>query len=161
MSRWGPSNVARSLPPRGRTTGSAARPSAILPLSEAKRLELESPGATLAEDSLKHRWFSMAETVRNLLRRKLRTALTVMGIMVGTLALTVMGSMLEKINLLVDVAALCSTTVSRSVRRPGGSLPGCAATRPGDAPPRCWRRWRWNTGCPTGRRSFPAASSSA
>lgn len=46
----------------------------------------------------------MIETWRNLWRRKLRTSLTILGIMVGTLALTVMGAMSEKINLLVDGA---------------------------------------------------------
>jgi putative ABC transport system permease protein len=64
----------------------------------------------------------MAETVRNLLRRKLRTALTVMGIMVGTLALTVMGSMSEKINLLVDGAAKFFNT--RVIVQPEAGVPG-------------------------------------
>jgi len=39
--------------------------------------------------------------LRNLLRRKLRTALTVGGIMIGVFALTVMGAMSEKLSLLV------------------------------------------------------------
>lgn len=46
----------------------------------------------------------MKETWRNLWRRKLRTSLTTLGIMVGVLALTVMGAMSEKINQLVDGA---------------------------------------------------------
>lgn len=46
----------------------------------------------------------MLETWRNFWRRKLRTFLTILGIVVGTLALTVMGAMSEKINLLVDGA---------------------------------------------------------
>ncbi|PIY96602.1 MAG: hypothetical protein COY66_03855 [Candidatus Kerfeldbacteria bacterium CG_4_10_14_0_8_um_filter_42_10] len=44
---------------------------------------------------------SMRILLRNLLRRKLRTALTVGGIMIGVFALTVMGAMSEKLSLLV------------------------------------------------------------
>ena len=64
----------------------------------------------------------MAESVRNLLRRKLRTALTIVGIMVGTLALTVMGAMSEKINLLVDGAARFFNT--RVIVQPEAAVPG-------------------------------------
>src|SRR3989339_722722 len=39
--------------------------------------------------------------LRNLMRRKLRTVLTIGGIMIGVFALTVMGAMSEKLNLLV------------------------------------------------------------
>lgn len=46
----------------------------------------------------------MKETWRNLSRRKLRTFLTVLGIVVGALALTVMGAMSEKLNTLVGGA---------------------------------------------------------
>ena len=64
----------------------------------------------------------MRETVRNLLRRRLRTTLTILGIVVGTLALTVMGAMSEKINLLVDGALRYYST--RVVVQPAGGLPG-------------------------------------
>lgn len=42
------------------------------------------------------------EIIRNLFRRKLRSALTLFGIVIGIYALTVMGSMSEKMNLLID-----------------------------------------------------------
>lgn len=64
----------------------------------------------------------MRETWRNLLRRRFRTALTVLGITVGTLALTVMGSMSEKINLLVDGALRYYGT--RVVVQPRAGVPG-------------------------------------
>lgn len=41
------------------------------------------------------------EIIRNMFRRKLRTFLTVFGIVIGVLALVVMGAMAEKINLLI------------------------------------------------------------
>src|SRR5438105_15450798 len=44
----------------------------------------------------------MLEILRNLTRRKLRTALTVLGITIGVLALTTMGSLAEKSNSLID-----------------------------------------------------------
>ena len=43
----------------------------------------------------------MIDILRNMTRRKTRTGLTVLGIMIGVLALTVMGAMAEKMNLLV------------------------------------------------------------
>ncbi len=43
----------------------------------------------------------MREAIRNILRRKLRTALTVLGIVIGVFALTVMGALAEKLNVLV------------------------------------------------------------
>lgn len=46
----------------------------------------------------------MGEILRNMARRKLRTTLTVTGIVIGILALTVMGSMSEYFNTLVDNA---------------------------------------------------------
>src|SRR5438309_2960200 len=42
------------------------------------------------------------ELIRNLLRRKLRSILTILGIFIGILALTVMGSMAEHFNKLLD-----------------------------------------------------------
>lgn len=46
----------------------------------------------------------MREILRNMARRKTRTALTIFGIVIGILALTVMGSMSEYFNTLVDNA---------------------------------------------------------
>ncbi|OQY81339.1 MAG: hypothetical protein B6D41_19795 [Chloroflexi bacterium UTCFX4] len=46
----------------------------------------------------------MSEILRNMARRKLRTALTIIGIVIGILALTVMGSMSEYFNSLIDNA---------------------------------------------------------
>lgn len=43
----------------------------------------------------------MLDILRNMLRRKMRTGLTVLGIVIGVFALTVMGAMAEKMNLLV------------------------------------------------------------
>ena len=76
------------------------------------------PGAAL----LSGKAHTMAETARNLLRRKLRTTLTVLGIAVGTMALTVMGAMSEKIDLLVDGALQYYGT--RVVVQAAASLPG-------------------------------------
>ncbi len=42
------------------------------------------------------------ETLRNLMRRKLRNALTIAGIVIGVLALTAMGAIAEKFNKLVE-----------------------------------------------------------
>lgn len=44
----------------------------------------------------------MLEVLRNMMRRKTRTMLTIFGITIGIFAFTVMGSMAEKINLLVS-----------------------------------------------------------
>ena len=44
----------------------------------------------------------MGEAIRNIGRRKLRTALTILGIVIGVFALTVMGALAEKLNVLVD-----------------------------------------------------------
>jgi putative ABC transport system permease protein len=44
----------------------------------------------------------MTEAIRNIARRKLRTGLTVLGIVIGVFALTVMGALAEKLNVLVD-----------------------------------------------------------
>jgi putative ABC transport system permease protein len=43
----------------------------------------------------------MIDILRNMTRRKMRTGLTVLGIVIGVFALTVMGAMAEKMNLLV------------------------------------------------------------
>jgi putative ABC transport system permease protein len=45
---------------------------------------------------------SMAEAISNIWRRPLRTALTILGIVIGVFALTVMGALAEKLNVLVD-----------------------------------------------------------
>jgi len=44
----------------------------------------------------------MSEAITNILRRPLRTALTILGIVIGVFALTVMGALAEKLNVLVD-----------------------------------------------------------
>ena len=44
----------------------------------------------------------MNEAIRNIARRKLRTSLTILGIVIGVFALTVMGALAEKLNVLVD-----------------------------------------------------------
>src|ERR1700676_2912491 len=44
----------------------------------------------------------MQEILRNLSRRKLRNGLTILGIVIGVLALTTMGSLAEKSNSLID-----------------------------------------------------------
>src|SRR3990170_6424458 len=44
----------------------------------------------------------MSEAISNIWRRPLRTALTVLGIVIGVFALTVMGALAEKLNVLVD-----------------------------------------------------------
>jgi ABC-type antimicrobial peptide transport system permease subunit len=44
----------------------------------------------------------MAEILKNMLRRKTRTLLTIFGITIGIFAFTVMGSMAEKISLLTS-----------------------------------------------------------
>lgn len=44
----------------------------------------------------------MIEILKNMFRRKLRTSLTIFGIMIGIFALTIMGSMAEKMNRLME-----------------------------------------------------------
>src|SRR5260370_10443564 len=44
----------------------------------------------------------LMEIIRNLTRRKLRTTLTISGIVIGGLALVTMGAMAEKFNALLD-----------------------------------------------------------
>jgi putative ABC transport system permease protein len=44
----------------------------------------------------------MSEAIRNISRRKLRTSLTILGIVIGVFALTVMGALAEKLNVLID-----------------------------------------------------------
>lgn len=48
----------------------------------------------------------MGEILRNMVRRKLRTGLTISGIIIGILALTVMGSMTEYFNTLIENAIM-------------------------------------------------------
>lgn len=80
----------------------------------------------------------MGEILRNMGRRKLRTTLTIVGIVIGILALTVMGSMSEYFNTLIDNAinllgnnivvtpksndfeSVLTTVDERRVRRIGG-----------------------------------------
>ncbi|MCC7164361.1 MAG: ABC transporter permease [Anaerolineae bacterium] len=80
----------------------------------------------------------MGEILRNMARRKLRTTLTIVGIVIGILALTVMGSMSEYFNTLIDNAitllgnnivvtpesndfeSVLTTVDERRVRRIGG-----------------------------------------
>ena len=52
----------------------------------------------------------MSELLRNMVRRKTRTALTVFGIVIGVLALTVMGAMVEYFNTLLDAGERLSGT---------------------------------------------------
>jgi putative ABC transport system permease protein len=44
----------------------------------------------------------MTEAISNIWRRPLRTALTILGIVIGVFALTVMGALAEKLNVLID-----------------------------------------------------------
>lgn len=61
------------------------------------------------------------EILRNLLRRRLRASLTIMGIAVGILAFTVMGGMAEKLNMIINGGqAYFSHRIS--VRSTGGFL---------------------------------------
>ncbi len=46
----------------------------------------------------------LLEILRNMLRRKVRTFLTVFGITIGVFALTVMGSMAEYFNVMIERA---------------------------------------------------------
>lgn len=65
----------------------------------------------------------MLEILRNMLRRKVRTFLTIFGITIGVFALTVMGSMSEYFNVMMEQAARF-TGSSITVRlKEGGFLP--------------------------------------
>ncbi len=79
----------------------------------------------------------MSEILRNMLRRKVRTFLTVFGIVIGVFALTVMGSMSEYFNTLLDNAMAeagstlgvspkggISTTLNESMLRRIERVPG-------------------------------------
>jgi ABC-type lipoprotein release transport system permease subunit len=55
----------------------------------------------------------MSEILRNLARRKLRSALTVSGIVIGIFALTTMGALAEHFNSLLDVGVQYSATAVR------------------------------------------------
>ena len=87
----------------------------------------------------------MVDILRNMTRRKTRTGLTVLGIVIGVFALTVMGAMAEKMNLLVAgglsyfgdhvTVTQASTSVSGmpiSMARAAdlGTVPGVAAVVP-------------------------------
>src|SRR5207237_3595120 len=63
------------------------------------RARLASPSQT-DEESIRH-----MEIIRNLARRKLRSSLTISGIVIGIFALTTMGSMAEHFNALLDGGA--------------------------------------------------------
>jgi putative ABC transport system permease protein len=68
----------------------------------------------------------MVDILRNMTRRKLRTGLTVLGIVIGVFALVVMGAMAEKINLLVSGGLAYygdHVTVNQSGSAMGGSAP--------------------------------------
>lgn len=64
----------------------------------------------------------MVQTFRNLLRRKVRTCLTILGVTAGVLALTLMGAMSEKLNILVEGAAKYYNT--RVIVQPRSAGPG-------------------------------------
>lgn len=66
----------------------------------------------------------MLEVLRNMLRRKMRTFLTIFGIVIGVFALTVMGSMSEYFNVMLERAMKFSGS-SVSVRpKEAGFMPG-------------------------------------
>ena len=91
--------------------GSAGRPSAR-----------RNSGPTTDVAERDRTYWLMKATMRNLIRSKLRTSLTVLGIAVGALALTMMGAMSEKINLLVEGANRFYNT--RIVVQPASTAPG-------------------------------------
>src|SRR6202165_3708343 len=69
----------------------------------------------------------MREILRNLSRRKLRNGLTILGIVIGVLALTTMGSLAEKSNRLIDgrvrfVSGLPALTTMGSLAENSNSL---------------------------------------
>ena len=76
----------------------------------------------------------MTEILRNLSRRKLRNGLTILGIVIGVLALTTMGSLAEKSNSLIDGGVRFFSdpvTVSAAANGSfGGILPTCTAKDP-------------------------------
>jgi len=66
----------------------------------------------------------MVEIVRNMFRRKVRTGLTIFGIVVGIFALTVMGSMAEYFNVLLENAMkYAGSTISVSAKGGFGLSP--------------------------------------
>jgi len=68
------------------------------------------------------------EALRNMWRRKLRTALTVFGIVIGIFAFTVMGSMAEKINLLISGAVGFYGSAINVQGKSGGGFGGAFTT---------------------------------
>ncbi len=65
----------------------------------------------------------MTEILRNMLRRKARTFLTVFGILIGVFALTVMGSLSEYFNVMIEQAARLSGGSIGVELKEGGYLP--------------------------------------
>lgn len=65
----------------------------------------------------------MREILLNLLRRKVRTFLTVFGIAIGVFALTVMGAMAEYFNLMVERALRLSGSSISVTPRESGFMP--------------------------------------
>lgn len=67
----------------------------------------------------------MVETLKNMFRRKVRTTLTIFGIVIGVLALVVLGALAEKMNLMMQGGEKFLTgqiTVSPSAKEGGGSM---------------------------------------
>src|SRR5258707_1374389 len=60
--------------------------------------------AQVRHNSYKRAWYSpvLVEILRNISRRKLRSVLTISGIVIGVLALTTMGAIAENFNALLD-----------------------------------------------------------
>ncbi len=75
-------------------------PSLIGPATVALRTVTDI--AAEPQPSLLLRCGEMSEILRNITRRKLRTFLTILGIVIGVFALTVMGALAEKLNVLVS-----------------------------------------------------------
>ena len=64
----------------------------------------------------------MFSTIHNLIRSKLRTFFTILGIVIGIVALTIMGAMSEKLNHLVKGAIEYHNT--RIIVQPRSGIPG-------------------------------------
>ena len=69
----------------------------------------------------------MTEVWRNMMRRRVRTSLTILGIIIGILALTVMGSLAERMNQMVDGAM---RYYSKRIVVQDSQSPGVMAARP-------------------------------
>src|SRR5581483_9644172 len=93
-----PTWSAKRTPQRGRTDTDQQ-------MSTRPRADPKHTGNTSnASGLVLSQWVVMAEILRNMARRKLRSALTITGIVIGILALTVMGSMSEYFSSLIDNA---------------------------------------------------------